>query len=741
MKKFFLSIIGSFLFSLIGCAQISEVQKLNLDFEQTEKNYPSNWENLGSKDYKIYVDSINKKNGKFSAVIESIDTSFDFKALSVKLPNNYNGKFIRLSGYIKTENVTKGYAGLWMRIDPQIAFDNMNGLGVTGTTDWKKYEITLPLNPQRTDKIFLGGLLVGKGKMWLDDLQVSIDGKDLSSKDLEIVQREILPAEKDKEFDNNSNITFPELTIGTIKNLDLLGKIWGFLKYYHPEIAKGNYNWDYELFRVLPGYLKVKNNQQRDKVLTIWIEKYGKLPVCEKCVATPNDAVLKPDFYWIENSNLSKALKNVLKDIYKNRNQGGSYYIALHPDVGNPNFKNENPYYNMPFPDAGFRLLSVYRYWNMIEYFFPNKHLTDKKWNEVLNEYIPKFIDAKNKLEYELAALQVIGEVNDSHANLWAGGDKIFELRGNNFAPFKAEFIENKYIVVNYYNPEFSEKANLKVGDIITHIDNKPIQSIVDSLKSYYPSSNEASMLRDISADLLRSTKNTISLKYISENNTKQQDVTLYDRKQLNMYQWYKVNKDEKCFKTLYGNIGYITLANIKEEDIPEIKKSFKNTKGIIIDIRNYPSTFVPFALGSYFVSEPTEFVKFTKGNPNNPGEFTFREGSKIKSDNNKYNGKLIVLVNGKSQSQAEYTAMAFRAIKNSKIIGSTTAGADGNVSAIILPGNLRTMISGIGVYYPNGKETQRIGIVPDVIVKPTITGIKNGKDEVLEKAIELINQ
>lgn len=100
-----------------------------------------------------------------------------------------------------------------------------------------------------------------------------------------------------------------------------------------------------------------------------------------------------------------------------------------------------------------------------------------------------------------------------------------------------------------------------------------------------------------------------------------------------------------------------------------------------------------------------------------------------------------MVLVNNLSQSQAEYTAMAFRAAPKTTIIGSTTAGADGNVSEIWLPGGLYTMISGIGVYYPDGTETQRVGIIPDIEVKPTIKGIKEGRDEVLEKAIEIINK
>src|SRR5690554_2636660 len=152
--------------------------------------------------------------------------------------------------------------------------------------------------------------------------------------------------------------------------------------------------------------------------------------------------------------------------------------------------------------------------------------------------------------------------------------------------------------------------------------------------------------------------------------------------------------------------------------------------KGIIIDIRNYPSSFVPFSLGSYFVSSSTPFVKFTNGNVDNPGEFIFTENLKIPSKGKTYQAKLIVSVNELSQSQAEYTSMAFRAGDNTTIIGSTTAGADGNIFAIFLPGGIHTALSGIGVYYPDGTPTQRIGIVPDVEVKPTIKGIREGKDE-----------
>ena len=71
--------------------------------------------------------------------------------------------------------------------------------------------------------------------------------------------------------------------------------------------------------------------------------------------------------------------------------------------------------------------------------------------------------------------------------------------------------------------------------------------------------------------------------------------------------------------------------------------------------------------------------------------------------------------------------------------MGSTTAGADGNVSPFALPGAIMTGISGIGVFYPDKTPTQRIGIVPNVEVKPTLAGIRAGRDEVLEEAVRQI--
>src|SRR5581483_3486405 len=79
----------------------------------------------------------------------------------------------------------------------------------------------------------------------------------------------------DHEFDSGSNISAILLTPQKTADLALLGKVWGFLKYYHPAVAKGNYNWDYELFRIMPKIIACKSADERNAVFADWVDKLG----------------------------------------------------------------------------------------------------------------------------------------------------------------------------------------------------------------------------------------------------------------------------------------------------------------------------------------------------------------------------------------------------------------------------------------------------------------------------------
>ncbi len=101
----------------------------------------------------------------------------------------------------------------------------------------------------------------------------------------------------------------------------------------------------------------------------------------------------------------------------------------------------------------------------------------------------------------------------------------------------------------------------------------------------------------------------------------------------------------------------------------------------------------------------------------------------------------MALLIDEGSVSSAEFHTMAWRLAPEARVFGHPTAGADGNVNTFTLPGGLRTGFSGIGIYWPDGSETQRTGILPDTVVTPTVQGIRDGRDEVLEAAVNWLEE
>ncbi|HEV3037418.1 MAG TPA: hypothetical protein VHA33_06495 [Candidatus Angelobacter sp.] len=120
---------------------------------------PSRWSSA------LYVKSITPSPAGFGTLIQKIDA------------DDYLGERLRMTAYVKTENVRGDGVGMWMRVDgkkqPSLSFYNMCDKPITGTTDWKKYEIVLDV-PKKSEAIFYGLLLHGTGQAWLQDVKFEI---------------------------------------------------------------------------------------------------------------------------------------------------------------------------------------------------------------------------------------------------------------------------------------------------------------------------------------------------------------------------------------------------------------------------------------------------------------------------------------------------------------------------------------------------------------------------------------
>jgi len=513
-----------------------------------------------------------------------------------------------------------------------------------------------------------------------------------------------------------------------------LCKVWGFLKYYHPNVSKGDYNWDEQLLIILPKVEQAKNREELSKVYLDWIESLGTIKVCKTCNELSNQKYFDKNFdlSWTQSTeSFTDELTIKLKYIENNRFQGNSYYVTS-TNIGNIVIKNEPKYDNFEFPNENYRLLSLFKFWNTVEYFYPYKYLTNQNWNEVLNEMIPKFMSAKNATEYHLVMLEAVVKLDDSHG--------IFKTKftteyfGTKFISAKLKIMDDKAIVTGFYNDSLSKINDLRIGDIIENVNGKSIKDILNEKLKYIAGSNLNSKVRDTYYTIANGNIDSLSISV--NRNGKLYDKIIY-RYPFDLI--FKKNIKNEKYKILENNIGYIDMAALDMKDVDETMKKLENTKAIIIDIRNYPN-FIPYPIANYLNSEKKPFLKTNIPDLKYPGKFIWKEYATAGKNNKEYfKGKVVLLVNEETQSRAEYSVMCLQTANNVITIGSQTAGADGNISYIEFIGGYKSLMSGTGIYYPDGTITQRKGVKVDIEILPTIKGILEGKDEVLEKAIEII--
>lgn len=536
-----------------------------------------------------------------------------------------------------------------------------------------------------------------------------------------------------------------------ISNLHMLCKVWGFMKYYHPDIANGMYDWDKELFEIMPRVVNIKSKKERNRVLSKWIKKYDIPSSYNKMSfdSLMSNVKLYPDISWIEDKkelgDVSDLLLNIrdLERICAELNLNGEIYknycyLEYSEDSTSVLFKNENDYKELKEVKGEYSLLALFRIWNVIQYYYPYKYLINKNWDDVLSEYIHEFASVINTVEYKLLISRILAEVGDTHMNFFNNDEDIINWMGNRTVPVDLDFVEDCFVVTGVYDKNYYTKVPLKVGDAILKVDGKSVRDIIEDRKKYISASNNATLMSNISLKLLYTNKDKLQIEYLRNNQIRSDSLETHYYK--NVKNEFNRTKGKPLFEYMNDDIGYIYLKAMFGGDIPDTIHS----KGLIIDIRGYPNfEFHKEYLEFYYLyNKPTESVLFTYGNSTWPGLFTYEYTTIAGKDNeNYYKGLVIILVNEMTVSHGEYMAMRYSCAPNSFILGSTTAGADGGVVKLALPGGVYAQVGIQGVYYPDGRETQRIGIVPDIWVEPTIKGIREGRDEVLEKAIEIINE
>lgn len=536
------------------------------------------------------------------------------------------------------------------------------------------------------------------------------------------------------------------------KELVTICKVWGLMKYHHPVLSHGLADADSLLIAAL---------QHPEEPIVI-IDNWKAFLDNNKSVATDAPAIAQckdkdirnmPADWISGDKNLGKEQKKYLQYL-ASQNVQYTYYSSKEGSIRYSG-QNEKQYKDKG-NDENYRLLDLFRAWNVIEYFYPYKYAISKPWDKVLADYIPQFRTTTTPNGYTKTLMAFSASIEDSHARLdpVSYGD-VFGPYG---LPFTFQLSGNKMVISKLIDAAVCEKYAVKPGDVVEKLEGKTIQQLLDENCKYLGASNKAVQLREAYNYIGRGGKGSFTISgYDKGNKPFTKTVERIDR---SSEVWFKdgqpdnslVRYDEKTQKAVYSvikdNIGYIEFSMLQTEDIDSLMTAMAATKGIVFDLRGYNGDSGLLKTFDYLFAEPKWWGILTRPDFNKPGSFCWQDyiinpDYKFigKTNPNAYKGKVVVLVNEYTQSVEEMWSMIFKAIPGVMFIGSQTAGADGNETPIPLIDGRKMIFSGVGIYYPDRTSTQKVGIAVDIEVRPTIKDLQNGVDPLADKAFEVLRK
>lgn len=539
---------------------------------------------------------------------------------------------------------------------------------------------------------------------------------------------------------------FSQTKLPEFQKYKQIGLVWGLLKYHHSEISNGDYNWDLEFIKLFDKVDGAENQEEMNDLLLDFITKYRSNKLKTKKINSERLFTKNLDYSWIDPTIFGEKLTNALVEIKENGNIN-NYYASIDKLAKMLSFKNEKGFKDFDYSIKSHRMLLLYSFWNVIQYWDVNKYLTDEKWLNILDSMTEEFINCNTKLEFEIVKSKLISKLNDSHSYYcsYIINDSLFKYK----PVFTVKTVNDSLLINAIYNKTLAKKDEIELGDIIVKVNNKNISSYLNEKIATILSVSNSTFLKKWSTWLFYNDKDSINVNIVKKNG-------IQINRYIHLYQNYKDEQPVYLGIPKKGNwvfvkpdIAYIDLDQITKKDLSFAFKEMSNTKGLILDLRNYPKNITGEDLAEFLYPQKKEFIKVLFPMEDSPsfGEYDgeaplnllsnpFKAGS---NNSEYYKGKVILLVNKRTQSKAEYIGMAIQQAPNCFTIGEQTAGSVMNIVSYIMSDKTEVNFTGLGAFYPNGEGVQRNGLHIDYYVKEAA---KNYNPELyIKEAIKIIEK
>lgn len=376
--------------------------------------------------------------------------------------------------------------------------------------------------------------------------------------------------------------------------------------------------------------------------------------------------------------------------------------------------------------DLPLRLGDVINCWNVFQHFYPYFDVIPVDWNHELELALKKCYQDSSREDFLITLQKLTAKLKDGHVWVWTNSVQTFQ------PPIEWAFVENQLVITKIC----ADNIPMKPGDIVTKIDGKNPVEFFSEIESGISAATPGWLAYRANTMTLLGEKGS---KLNIEVNNKPVEVT----RSKSASEEYCSKKHPSEYKFLENNIIYMNLDLIPMRIIDNLMPQLTKAKAIICDLRGYPNEnhdFISHLLTKNDKDKWMYIPEYVYPDRENSAGYD-GAGWDMKKKKPYLSSKIIFIIDGSAISYAESFMGFIEGYKLATIVGQPTAGTNGNVNPFVLPGYFNVTWTGMKVLKHDGTQQHAIGILPNVYVTKTIKGVSEGRDEFLEKAIEIANQ
>jgi len=607
------------------------------------------------------------KSDKFGNILMSLDAA------------PVLGKRIKFSGRVKMQPGTAGTGHLWLRVDlqdDQIGFFNNMDENPVVKGDWDTYEIIGTVD-QSAKRVVMGSFLLGKGGMFVDDLQLSYeeDGQwhSIPNVDGGFENGDLT----DENPDNTWRVRGNGYTVEVVSDPNLLNNHMAHVQHVGIYTSKT----PSELFKVKP-----------DKG-EIWTKDIGR-----------GVTMMMPlSLYADEEHTFPQADPVQLQKL-----DNGLKSIAFSP------------------VDLPFRLGNVINTWNVFQHFYPYFEEVEVDWNAALIAAIQESFEDKD--DHETSLQRLVAKVKDGHVQVTKGMDNYFA------PPITWEWVEDQLVITDVFDPELG----IKVGDRVSHIDGVEAEDYFEKIHQRISSptvgwrsyrANIVSILGPLNSEIL--------LVVEGQDKLLKRDLFYYREaeQRRSLKEGYRFLDND----VVYLNLDILPLDSIKAL-LPRLQQS-RAIIADLRGYPNGNHELITHLLSTKDTKEWMHVPQIVYPDRDRLENYKSFGWSLKPQKPYLGDKKVVFITDGSAISYAESYMGFIEGYRLATIVGQPTAGTNGNINQFQLPGGYFITFTGMKVKKHDGSPLHGVGILPDVYVEKSLKGVKEGRDEFLEAALRLANE